>query len=131
MRRWLLPLVLLCSCGTPREPLPDGVLPKKDFTAVMVDMTLTEARMNHEITSMQIVRPPMSRYYADILAAHGTDSLTFRRSFDHYAMRPEEMKGIYDDVLERIRVMKDEALQADSLANDTTLATDSSSVRNR
>lgn len=130
MRRFLV-LLLLAACGTAAEPLPDGVLAREPFTALLTDMTLTEARMNHEITSMQIVRPPMSRYYADILRAHGTDSLTFRRSFDHYAMRPEEMKGIYDDVLERIRVMKDEALQADSLAKDTTFATDSSSVRNR
>lgn len=131
MRRLLLLPLLLCACSASQQPLPEDVLPKEEFTATLLDMTLTEARMNHEITSMQIVRPPMSRYYADILRAHGTDSLTFRRSFDHYAMRPEEMKGIYDDVLERIRVMKDEALQADSLAKDTTLATDSSSVRNR
>lgn len=131
MRNAWCTVVLLCACGPAAEPEPDDVLAREPFTELMVDMTLTEARMNHEITSMQIVRPPMSRYYNDILIAHGTDSLTFRRSFDHYAMRPEVMKGIYDDVLERIRVMKDEGLQADSLAKDTTLSTDSSRVLNR
>lgn len=131
MKRAILLALVIGACGHPEEPLPEGVLAREPFTALMVDMTLTEARMNHEITSMQIVRPPMSRYYADILSAHGTDSLTFRRSFDHYAMRPELMKGIYDDVLECVRVMKDESLQADSLAKDTTLATDSSKDLNR
>ena len=60
----------------------------------------------------------------------GIDSAAFRRSFDHYAERPDEMKAIYEEVVERLRRMKDGADQT-PLANDTTLATDSSSVRNR
>lgn len=131
MRNATLALLLLfASCGG-REDRPEGIMTRETFTEVLLEMTLTEARMNHEITSLQQQMPPMRRYYADIFAAHGTDSLVFRRSFDHYAMRPREMQAIYETVVERLRVMKDSGPQAVPLMNDTTLATDSSSGRNR
>lgn len=131
MRCAILTLLLLVASCREREALPEGVMARDAFTEVLLEMTLTEARMNHEITSLQQEMPPMRQYYAGIFTAHGIDSLAFRRSFDHYAMRPGEMQRIYETVVERLRVMKDGRTQEAALANDTTLATDSSSVRNR
>ncbi|MBK9175116.1 MAG: DUF4296 domain-containing protein [Flavobacteriales bacterium] len=131
MRYALIALLVLFASCSEREAVPEGVMPRDEFTEVLLEMTLTEARMNHEITSLQQELPPMRRYYAGIFTAHGIDSLAFRRSFDHYAMRPREMQGIYEAVVEQLRVMKDSGTQEVPLTKDTTLATDSSSVRNR
>lgn len=124
---FLLPMLLL-ACEAP-EPLPDGVLDRERFTRVMVGMTLIEARLSQEMTTAPPEPPPMAAYYQELFAEEGIDSAAFRRSFDHYAARPDEMKAIYEDVVERLRRMKDGADQL-PLTNDTTLATDSSSGRN-
>jgi hypothetical protein len=125
---FLLP-VLLMACEA-REPRPDGVLDRERFTRVMVGMTLIEARLSQEMMTTPPEPPPMAAYYEELFAQEGIDSAAFRLSFDHYAGRPDEMKAIHEDVVERLRRMKDGADQL-PLANDTTLATDSSSVRNR
>jgi len=124
---FLLPMLLL-ACEAP-EPLPDDVLDRERFTRVMVGMTLIEARLSQEMTTAPPEPPPMAAYYKELFAEEGIDSAAFRRSFDHYAARPDEMRAIYEDVVERLRRMKDGADQL-PLANDTTLATDSSSGRN-
>lgn len=129
MKRLAL-LFLLTACGNGEKP-PEDVLDRERFTQVMVGTMLIEARINQEMSSAPGEVPPMRAYYVDLFAEHGTDSLEFRRSFDHYALRPELMEAIHDDVVERLRVMQDEGFQPAALANDTTFATDSSSALNR
>ncbi|MBK7945342.1 MAG: DUF4296 domain-containing protein [Flavobacteriales bacterium] len=129
MKRLAL-LILLVACGN-SDKVPEGVLDRERFTQVMVGAMLIEARIHQEMSSAPGENPPMTAYYTDLFAEHGTDSLGFRRSFDHYALRPEVMEAIYDDVVERLRVMQDEGFQPAALANDTALATDSSSALNR
>lgn len=128
-RSALVLTLLLLACEAP-EQLPSDVMDRERFTRVMVGMTLIEARLSQEMMTAPPEPPPMSAYYQDLFKEEGIDSAAFRRSFDHYAERPDEMKAIYEEVVERLRRMKDGADQT-PLANDTTLATDSSSVRNR
>ncbi|MBK8225599.1 MAG: DUF4296 domain-containing protein [Flavobacteriales bacterium] len=124
----IIAILLLSACEA-EAPLPDDVLDRERFTEVMVGMTLLEARMSQEMMVVPADAPPMALYCKELYAEHGIDSAAFRRSFDHYAMRPEEMKAVYDDVVERLRRMKDGWPQP-AAAKDTALATDSSSGRN-
>lgn len=124
----ILLLALLTGCYA-EAPSTKGVIERERFTEVLVGMTLLEARMSQSMLLAPANAPPMGSYYNELFAEHGTDSAAFKHSFDHYAERPEEMKAIYDEVVERLRRMKDEWPQP-AVANDTTLATDSSSVRN-
>ncbi|MFZ1693348.1 MAG: DUF4296 domain-containing protein [Flavobacteriales bacterium] len=124
----ILLLALLTGCNA-EAPSTQGVLDRERFTEVLVGMTLLEARMSQSMLVAPANLPPMGSYYNELFVEHGTDSAAFKYSFDHYAERPEEMKAIYDEVVERLRRMKDEWPQP-AVANDTTLATDSSSVRN-
>lgn len=128
MRRLAL-LLLLAACA-PKERLPEGVLDRERFTQALVGATMIEARVSQEMGVAPADIPPVRAYYAELFREQGIDSAAFRASFDHYALRPLEMKAIYDDVVERLRVMKDEGLQAGPFRNDTALATDSSSGRN-
>ena len=132
MRKALLLLLVLIGACEGAEPLPEGVLDRERFTDVMVGMTLIEARMNHELVTHQQEKPPMDAYFAALFAEKGMTRADFERSFDHYAKRPLEMKAIQEDVLERLRMMKDAGLQpVDSLLTKAdTLVTDSASVRN-
>jgi Domain of unknown function (DUF4296) len=124
-----LGMLLLVGCGQHEAP-PEGVLERDRFTEVLTGATLIEARMNHERTIEQSAAIPMDAYYAELFREEGTDSAQFALSFDHYAKDPLVMRAIYDDVIERLRLRKDEGLQraTPALANDTTLATDSASV---
>jgi len=120
--------LFLLGCGQ-KEALPEGVLERDRFTEVLTGAILIEARMNHERTIEQSAAIPMDVYYTELFKEQGTDSAQFARSFDHYADQPLVMKSIYDDVIEHLRLRKDEGLQREepSLAKDTTLATDSAS----
>lgn len=122
-------IVLLLVACTDADPMPEGVLDRERFTQVMVGMTLIEARVSQEMMVVPSNAPDASAYCLELYAEHGIDSATFRRSFDHYTARPAEMKAVYDEVVERLRVMKDERVQG-VLAKDTVLATDSASGMN-
>ncbi|WKZ65206.1 MAG: DUF4296 domain-containing protein [Flavobacteriales bacterium] len=125
-------LLLLLACGCrPADPVPEEVLPRERFVGIMVDMTLVEARLNQEIAMMQPATSDPDSCYAEVFAEHGIDSAAFRRSFDHYAARPEAMQAVYEAVVERLRVMKDERLHDAAAAKDAALATDSSKALNR
>lgn len=133
MVEWIRPWPLLLffmtvGCG-PEETVPADVLDRERFTEAMVGMTLLEARMSVEMSALPSAAPPMGRYYDELFRELGIDSVTFRRSFDHYAMRPAEMKAVYEEVVVRLRRMKDEWPQP-APANDTVLDTASSSDRN-
>lgn len=129
MKRLAL-LLLLAGCG-PHERTPDDVLSRERFTEALAGATLIEARMQQELAASPSDTPPLKAYYAELFAELGIDSAAFRASFDHYAGQPLVMKAIYDDVVERLRVMRDESLQGEALAKDTALATDSSRDLNR
>ncbi len=129
MKRLTLAL-LVTACGTNGRP-PEGVMDRDRFTQALVGATLIEARLQQEMARAPADSPPMRAYYDELFAGLGADSALFRKSFDHYTEHPLEMKAIYEEVVERLRVMRDEGLQGNALANDTALATDSSSERNR
>lgn len=126
-------IAILFLTGCSQDATPEGVLDRDRFTAVLTGATLIEARMNHERTIEQSASIPMAAYYQELFNEESTDSAQFARSFEHYATDPLVMRSIYEDVIERLRLRRDEGLQRaePSLAKDTTLATDSANVRKR
>lgn len=128
----LLLLAMIGAC-TPSDRTPDGILDRERFTEVLLEATLIEARMNHELVTEQRASIPMDRYYAELFAEKKMTREEFEKSFDHYAARPAEMASIYEDVLTELSRRKDEALQRPKapVTKADTLATDSANVRNR
>lgn len=125
-------LLSLAAC-TAVEPPPDGVLDREQFTEVLLEATLLEARMNRELVTEERTSIPMDRHYAELFAEMETTREEFEQSFDHYAARPAEMAAVYGEILTRLSRRKDEALQRPvvALTKADTLAADSSNVRQR
>jgi hypothetical protein len=128
MRRTLL-LLLLTACARNAMP-PEGLLERGAFVDALAGATLLEARMNRSLMVAPMDGVPMDSLYARLFAEQGISREDFERTFDHYAGRPDEMRAIYEEVVERLRVQKDSALQR-LPRNEAMLATDSLSGRNR
>lgn len=133
MRKVAVLVALVLAACSADERLPEGVLDRERFTDVLLEATMLEARMNRELVTEQLASVPMDRYYEQLFAENKITRAEFEKSFDHYAARPAEMAAIYDEVLTRLSRRKDEALQRPvvPLTKADTLATDSSSVRQR
>lgn len=103
----LLLFVVLCACGGDRTA-PADVLDRDKFKAVLLEATLIEARINHELIVDHQTAVPTVQYYDDLFKEQGITKEQFSKSFDHYAARPVEMKAIYEDILTELGRRKDE-----------------------
>jgi len=107
--RTLLPivLVLLSACGGGGKASTD-VLDREKFKEVLLEATLIEARINHELIVDHQSAVPTTQYYDDLFKEKGITKEQFGRSFDHYAARPLQMKAIYEEILTELSRRKDE-----------------------
>lgn len=105
--RVLLMAVLLAACGR-QDAAPEGLLSREKFTQVLTEAELIEARLNHEMVLEQRLDSPVKRYYAEMFAEQGVTEEEFRRTFDHYTQRPEELRAIWEDVLTELTRRKEE-----------------------
>ena len=103
-------LLLAVGCRT-ADPKPVGLLDRDVFKDVLLEATLIEARMNHELIVAHQDHVPVEQYYADMFQEKGVTRAAFDASFTYYASRPEEMKAIYEEVLAELSRRKDEAPQ--------------------
>ena len=109
--RWtaILVLLMLSACERP-STLPAGVLDRAKFTAVLTDMQLIEARMNHELVVQPRDQVPMAEYYEEAFRSNGVTKEQFVASFDHYAQDATVLKAIYEDVITELGRRKDERM---------------------
>lgn len=107
MKGWVIFALCFLACGRPADAPPADVLPRERFTAVLLEAQLIEARMHHELVVAHFTTIPGDRYYADMFKAQGTDKEQFQRSFNYWSGRPEEMKAIYEDVLNELSRRRD------------------------
>lgn len=106
----ILALVFAVGCQT-ADPKPVGLLDRDVFKDVLLEATLIEARMNHELIVAHHDQVPVEQYYADMFQEKGVTRAAFDTSFTYYASRPEEMKVIYEEILAELSRRKDEAPQ--------------------
>lgn len=111
MKRTLLIGLLFAACTGGAEGPPADVLPRERFKETLLEAQLIEARMNHELVIAHHSSIPGDQYYAEMFKAQGTTKEQFKRSFDYWSGRPEDMKLIYEEVLNELSHRRDERAQ--------------------
>ncbi|MCB0768838.1 MAG: DUF4296 domain-containing protein [Flavobacteriales bacterium] len=106
--RSLLPLLFLLSACTRTEQVPDGLLDRDRFKETLLQAQLVEARMNQELVVDRAPMIPADRYYAELFAQQGTTKEQFERTFEYYTERPDELRGIYEEIFTELSRRKDE-----------------------
>ncbi len=107
----LLVFILLLSCSTKKdEVIPEGVIHPEKFTAVMIDVQITEGM---RAQGVDIVRQDNSAegLYHEIFEKHGISQESFETSYDYYLERPDEMELIYEQVLDSLSKLDAEVKQ--------------------
>ena len=84
---WLCGLALLVGCSDAVRPAP--VSTQQEVVALFVDLHFEEARVDLGLPA---------RERAEVLEAHGLDSLRFAQLMDHYAQHPEQYVQLYEVV---------------------------------
>lgn len=109
-RLLILAAIAATACKDSEPPLPPDVLPRETFKEMLVGAHLitatTRARATVGLVLEDLGPGPA---FDSLYAAYGTDSATFRATFNAYAERPRDLKAVYEEVLTEIVRRKDEA----------------------
>jgi hypothetical protein len=130
-------LLLFAACKNEEPKVPDNLLDRQTFTAVMLDAQLVEGFKTQIAHSAAKGRNVGRHLYLDIFEKHGVSEKDFRRTYGYYQERPELMEGIYEQVLDSLskleaQIKKDFSdqtkLQHDSLSRPYKVPRDSTKM---
>ncbi len=102
---------VLWSCESDEETLPEGVLPQEQMVGIIVDLHIAEAKLNEVKGAIEDRMLIFNAYANEIYEQHDTDSLQYKNSHDYYMQRLAIMKGIYQQVSDSLKVLRDSAAQ--------------------
>ncbi|MGV3630382.1 MAG: DUF4296 domain-containing protein [Bacteroidota bacterium] len=93
---------LSCELQLQEIPAPDDLLPEQKMVSILEELMLTE-----QYVQMKFPQPEqfqeVAKYSGDaILKKHHVSFKQFDASMDYYASHQDEMKAIYNQVLENI-----------------------------
>ena len=89
----------------------DAPLDQHKFEQVLAGSLLTEARLSHEIQVDKRGDSPATTYYQDLFKEQGVTEADFRATYDAYLKRPEELKKVYQNVLNDLQQRADSTKQ--------------------
>jgi len=97
----LLFLTAIFCISCKKETAGLDVIEKGDMINVLTDIHLAEGYLTSAYGDyIQIAAKDI---YSAVYKKHHTDSATVRKSIEYYAMHPDQMKSIYDEVQKRLQ----------------------------
>ena len=99
-------LIICCfllACSSPKERIPEGILPEKEMVSILKEVHLAEA--NFELlktNSKKVAQNTLLNNYQEIYSKYNIDENEFQQTLEYYANHPEKLEGIYSKVLEDI-----------------------------
>lgn len=91
-------LLFLIACGG-KDNQPSAPLDRAKFEQVLMESLLIEARMDQGRMVDKRADSLASAYFEAMFKKQGVTRADFRATYDAYLDRPEELKSVYQDVL--------------------------------
>ena|GEM_PF-1093948 len=110
--RLLLPLLLvltglLAQCQRPEEALPpQPLLPKDAMVSLLVEMHLTESRVEATALPPDSARALYLQLHKGILWRHDVSDSLFQRSYRYYSVHGKDLDEIYGTVIDSLSMRK-------------------------
>lgn len=103
----MLPFVLLlCACGDGEEP-PKAPMDRATFEQVLAGSLLIEARTKQDLRVDGHSGNSTAAAYAELFKEHGVTESDFKATYNAYLAQPEELKSVYEDVLNQLQQRAD------------------------
>lgn len=95
----LFVLSFACSKNTDAEK-PADLIPREKFVEILTEMSLLESHIQATYTHVSEFHGLMERSGNKILNQHQVSAKQYESSMDYYAADQQEMKSIYNEVLD-------------------------------
>ncbi len=110
---WLCLCLLLIRCTSdgPTElgAKPAHLVDEDQMATILAEVHLAEARVGKmAIGSADSSALLFKRLYTNTLKKFGVDTASYTQSFVYYSARPEKLANIYEQVLEKLKVIEKE-----------------------
>ncbi len=107
--RKFIPLqaVAICfffACGNGNQ-VPSSFIQPDSMQTILIDMHLAQATVTNAVLPLEQHRQRMVDYSEAIYKKHGTDSTTFRKSWEWYSQHPEVYEKVQEKVVEKMNEM--------------------------
>lgn len=106
-------ITVLFSCASNNEaemePAPADIIPIEVFSTIMTDVHLLEAVSNQKMLREDDPTVMTAEYYEQVFVKHNISRETFEKSYNYWASRPDNMMVIYDQVINNLTKMEEEA----------------------
>jgi len=92
---------LIFSCGDKR---PEDVLTKQEMVEVMEELYVAEEKVNQLSLSRDSAKKVFQAMSERVFRDASTSDSAFKRSFDYYMERPEDMELIYSALVDTLQL---------------------------
>jgi protein involved in sex pheromone biosynthesis len=100
-------LLLLSGCSpSSKRPdkvkTPDHIINHEEMVAILVDYHLAESTLKYYTRFGPETRQLSDKIYDTVMDKHQISRKQFRNSMDFYSAKPERMRIVYADVMEKL-----------------------------
>jgi DNA-binding transcriptional ArsR family regulator len=93
---------MACGGGDKTLDVPDGILDREEFKAVLIDFQLAEAAISEERGRHDEIEYKTNLYYYSLFKKHGITRKEFEKNIRYYTKYPEEFTAIYEEVINEL-----------------------------
>ena len=111
-RAWFIPLVVAaafvsaCDNKSTFAERPAQLLTKQEMVSFLVDLHLTEAKMNYaEVRNADSLEILFRNYERHLMEEHGIDDSVYLQSYAYYLENMELLNDIYEDVVDSLSMI--------------------------
>lgn len=105
---YIITAVLLLSACSPsskrpdKVKTPDHIISHDEMVAILVDYHLAESTLKYYTRYGPETRQLADKIYDTVMEKHHINRKQFRNSMDFYSAKPERMRIVYADVMEKL-----------------------------